>query len=100
MYGIGGAERLPHGLPSRKINRIYIDLAMSRSKIKMSEHTTCFLLEHYSLVAPLRVCQLVVAANRVSETPFNTPEHYANLEAKRARKLKRKAEAEAECPHR
>ena len=59
-----------------------------------------FLREHYSLVAPLRVCQLVVAANRVSETPFNTPEHYANLEAKRARKLKRKAEAEAECPHR
>ena len=59
-----------------------------------------FLLEHYSLVAPLRVCQLVVAANRGSETPFNTPEHYAGLEAKRARKLKRKAEAEAECPHR
>jgi hypothetical protein len=27
-----------------------------------------------------------------TKTPFNTPEHYANLEAKRARKLKRKAE--------
>ena len=45
-----------------------------------------FLFEHYSLVTPLRVCQLVVAANRVSETKFNTPEHYAELEAKRAAK--------------
>ena len=55
-----------------------------------------FLLEHYSLVVPLRVCQLVVAANRVSETPFNTPEHYAELEAKRLRKIdtpKRKADS-------
>ena len=80
MYGIGGAERLPHGLPSRKINRIYIDLAMSRSKIKMSEHTTCFLLEHYSLVAPLRVCHgwsrsspPAASPRRPSTRPSTTP---------------------------
>ena len=55
------------------------------------ERARAFLSEHYSLVVPLRVCQLVVAANRVSETNFNTPEHYTVLEAKRAAKLKRKA---------
>ena len=38
-----------------------------------------------------------IAANRVSETPFNTPEHYADLEAKRARKLKRKLKRKAEA---
>ena len=53
-----------------------------------------FLFEHYSLVAPLRVCQLVVAANRVSETKFNTPTDYAELEDKRVAKLKRKAAVE------
>ena len=63
---------------------------------KDEESARAFLLEHYFLVAPLRVCQLVVAANRVSETTFNTPEHYTDLEAKRAAKLKRKAEREAE----
>ena len=50
------------------------------------EHARAFLLKHYSLVSPLRVCKLVVAANRVSETKFNTPEHYEELEAKRAAK--------------
>ena len=49
-----------------------------------------FLREHFSLVAPLRVCKLVVAANRVSETKFNTPADYEELEAKRQAKLKRK----------
>merc|ERR1711988_145964 len=29
-----------------------------------------FMLEHYSLQVPLRVCKLMVAANRVSETHF------------------------------
>ena len=53
------------------------------------DRARAFLLEHYSLGAPLRVCQLVVAANRVSETCFNTPEHYAALEAKRAAKRAR-----------
>ena len=53
-------------------------------KEQKMRRASAFLLEHYSLVAHHRVCQLVV----------NTPEHYADLEAKRARKLKRKAEAE------
>ena len=51
-----------------------------------------FLREHYSLVVPLRVCQLVVAANRVRETRFNTPGHYAALEAKRAAKLAKQSQ--------
>jgi hypothetical protein len=42
-----------------------------------------YLLEHYQLVTPLRVCRLVVSANRVSETKFNTPVHFAELEVKR-----------------
>ena len=45
-----------------------------------------FLLENYQLITPLQVCKLVVAANRISETKFNTPAHYADLEAKRAAK--------------
>lgn len=51
------------------------------------ERTRAFLLEHYSLVMPIRVCQIVVEAeveaNRASETNFNTPEHrsYVELEA-------------------
>ena len=36
------------------------------------------------------MCQLVVVANRVSETKFNTPAHYAQLEAKRAAKEAKK----------
>ena len=43
------------------------------------ERACCFLLEHYQLIMPLHVCKLVVAANRISETKFNTPAHYANL---------------------
>ena len=45
-----------------------------------------FLLEHYQLITPLQVCKLVVAVNRISETKFNTPAHYADLIAKRAAK--------------
>ena len=72
-----------------------IDLHRSRhvkNKIEDQDertYTTRFLLEHYSLVAPLRVCQLVevVAANSVSysEMPFNAPEHYPDLEGRSAR---------------
>ena len=39
-----------------------------------------FLLQHSSLVSPLRVCKLVVAARRASETAFNTPEHYTEAD--------------------
>lgn len=39
-----------------------------------------FLSVHYSLMAPLRVCKLMVAADRVSETKFNTPTHYPVLD--------------------
>lgn len=90
MYGIGGAERSYRMgyRPGRSI-----DLHRSRHvKIEDQDertYTTRFLLEHYSLVAPLRVCQLVevVAANSVSysETPFNAPEHYPDLEGRSAR---------------
>ena len=55
---------------------------------KADEHCACtYLKEHYSLGVPLRVCQLMVAVNRVSETKFNTAEHYSAQEQKRCAKL-------------
>ena len=54
-----------------------------------------FLLEHYQLITPLRICRLVVAANRVSETKFNTKQHYLAHEAKRAGKRKLEASGDA-----
>eukprot|EP00316_Scyphosphaera_apsteinii_P004127 CAMPEP_0119304986 /NCGR_PEP_ID=MMETSP1333-20130426/6082_1 /TAXON_ID=418940 /ORGANISM="Scyphosphaera apsteinii, Strain RCC1455" /LENGTH=500 /DNA_ID=CAMNT_0007307977 /DNA_START=62 /DNA_END=1564 /DNA_ORIENTATION=- len=52
------------------------------------ESVHSYLLKHYQLVSPVRVCRLDVAANRVSETKFNTPAHYAVLEEKRAKKMR------------
>ena len=61
---------------------------------KVDEETTrTFLRDKYCLISPLRICKLVVAANRVSKTKFNTPGHYsARAEEhlkKRARKVQR-----------
>ena len=61
-------------------------LRLDEKDKKDEERARAFLRENYSLVAPLRVCKLVVAANRVSDTKFNTPEHYAEFEAKRKAK--------------
>ena len=51
-----------------------------------------FLRNEYCLISPLRVCKLVVAANRISETKFNTPGHYSSREEeplkKRAKRTK------------
>ena len=55
---------------------------------KDEESARAFLSEHYSLVAPLRVCRLDVAANRTRETQFNTPLRRARGQ-ERASKRKR-----------
>ena len=57
------------------------------------EKARAYLYEHYGLVTPLRVCRLDVAANRVSETKFNTPSHYAEHEKRRADKEEKKRAA-------
>ena len=44
------------------------------------EKTRTFVRNEYCLISPLRVCKLVVATNRISETKFNTPGHYSARE--------------------
>jgi len=49
-----------------------------------------FMLTHYSLQTPLSARRVCISANRVSETRFNTPWHYKDLEEKRKNKNKMK----------
>ena len=55
------------------------------------EKTRTFLRDEYCLVSPLRVCKLVVAANRISETKFNTPGHYSARVEKHLKKRAKKS---------
>jgi hypothetical protein len=45
-----------------------------------------YMFKHFQMKTPLRVCKLVVAANRVSETEFNTKDHYADKQKRVAKK--------------
>ena len=54
-------------------------------------HAKEFLLKQYSLRGPLYAYKLVVNANRVRETRFNTPEHFDDLAQMRMEKIEKMA---------
>jgi hypothetical protein len=54
-------------------------------------HAKEFLLKQYSLRGPLYAYKLVVSANRVRETHFNTPEHFDDLAQMRMEKIEKMA---------